>query len=165
MSKNKLTKAEKEIIINDIIEDISTQGKSTYQAIIDNGKISNTTFYDELSKDSVLSEKYARAKESAIEIVQDMAIEEARKLMMTTEVLKGIDKNGKESWKQEKEYDNVQRSKLIVEALLQKSRTMASKNKKEDKDLPKEEESNTIEAILTIPEDYENSFNEVEDEV
>ena len=132
MSKNKLTKVEKEMIINDIIEDISTQGKSTYQAIIDNGKISNTTFYDELSKDSVLSEKYARAKESAIEIVQDMAIEEARKLMMTTEVLKGIDKKGKESWKQEKQYDNVQRSKLIVEALLQKSRTMASKNKKED---------------------------------
>lgn len=132
-SKNRSFSFEEKVeIIEDIIEDIYENALSTKEAILRSGKISTSTFHEVLNKDDSLSEKYARAKDSAIEQIYDEAISEAKRERISKESKKGID-DIKGSWEEEKQFDNVNRSKLIVDALCHKARSMARKNTKEDK--------------------------------
>lgn len=150
MAKNtrtrpKYTEIEKLNFVNQIIEDIYNNGKSTRDAIRDSESISVCNFYEIINSNEEILNNYARAKESAIEFLQDQAIEIAKTQIISEEVISWFDKDGVKANSQVKEYDNVNRSKLIVDAILQKSRTMASKNRKEQE----KEDENTIQPILS----------------
>lgn len=126
------TEEQKKQFARDIIDDMCNNGKSTIQAIKDSNTIVPSTFYEILYEFEDISDNYARAKESVTEFLEE------QKMKIATEILEGIEeKEGddaiKGKWTERKKYDNVQRAKLMIDAIDSRIRRSAFYKVKEEK--------------------------------
>lgn len=131
--KKSYTKEQKKGFVRAIIDDMCNNGKSTIQAIKDCKTIAPSTFYETLYDNEDISDSYARAKESVTDFLEE------QKMIIATTILEGIEeKEGEDAikgeWSEKRKYDNVQRAKLMIDAIDSRIRRAAFYKVKEQKE-------------------------------